>query len=168
MLSSSITLKVADLNDTPLLQTLAHSIWWQTFPEYVPESQIKYMLENFHSAQAVFDSIKSGVVWMLIEHNGQAIGFSAYEIRPAEQDIRLHKLYLEPEFQRQGFGGQVIQHVIDIARSRQIGSVSLTVNRGNKQALLSYQKRGFQLLGNTDKQIGEGFIMNDYLMEYKL
>jgi hypothetical protein len=44
----------------------------------------------------------------------------------------------------------------------------LTVNRFNRQAIAAYERRGFQMMGTVVKDIGDGFVMDDYRMELNL
>jgi len=44
-------------------------------------------------------------------------------------------------------------------------SIWLTVNKFNDDTLAWYKRRGFMAVGNVKKDIGDGFFMDDYLME---
>jgi ribosomal protein S18 acetylase RimI-like enzyme len=70
---------------------------------------------------------------------GWAFAFS--EIRRGE--FKLDKLYIHPDVQRKGVGGQLIDHVA--ARAKKLGypCVILAVNKRNAKAIGSYKKYGF-------------------------
>ncbi|HET6492932.1 MAG TPA: GNAT family N-acetyltransferase, partial [Burkholderiales bacterium] len=61
-------------------------------------------------------------------------------------------------------GGCVIAHVCERARGLGCSRVVLAVNRNNCNAIGAYLKHGFRVRGSQIKDIGGGFVMDDYLM----
>ncbi|WP_431021594.1 hypothetical protein, partial [Chromobacterium phragmitis] len=43
-------------------------------------------------------------------------------------------------------------------------TLMLTVNRHNAEAIAVYEKRGFRVRGEVAADIGNGFVMDDYVM----
>jgi RimJ/RimL family protein N-acetyltransferase len=52
------------------------------------------------------------------------------------------------------------------ARARSLGChrVSLAVNKRNSRAIAAYRKWGFEIEQAVVKDIGDGFVMDDYIM----
>jgi ribosomal protein S18 acetylase RimI-like enzyme len=46
--------------------------------------------------------------------------------------------------------------------------LTLNVNRGNVQAIRAYERYGFVVRGRGDFPIGDGFVMEDFIMERAL
>ena len=46
--------------------------------------------------------------------------------------------------------------------------LTLNVNRGNAKAIRAYERCGFAIHGRGDFPIGEGFVMEDFIMERAL
>ena len=44
--------------------------------------------------------------------------------------------------------------------------VYLTVNKNNKTAIRAYEKNGFVITTSVVTDIGQGFVMDDYIMKY--
>ncbi|WP_270490915.1 hypothetical protein [Holdemanella sp.] len=44
----------------------------------------------------------------------------------------------------------------------------MTCNKYNKHSLAVYEKFGFQWIDSVQTDIGNGFIMDDYILEYRL
>ena len=78
--------------------------------------------------------------------------------------LKLDKLYVHPERQRQGFGGRLIDHVCERARNLACDKVVLAVNKRNHNAIAAYRKHGFSIAETVVKDIGGGFVMDDYVM----
>ena len=89
-----------------------------------------------------------------IERNGQRVGF--YAVRPDGDGLRLDHLYLHPEAQGQGLGGEVMRWILRYADSRGL-PVTLGALRGSDSHRF-YRRHGFV-------QTGEGEWDIEYLRE---
>jgi ribosomal protein S18 acetylase RimI-like enzyme len=67
-----------------------------------------------------------------------------------------------------GCGRQMIQFVIQQASKLKCQSITLTVNKYNKNTILAYQKLGFIQKRELVIDIGNGFVMDDFEMSYDL
>jgi len=94
------------------------------------------------------------------------IGFASYG--PEQGKLKLHKLYLHPDWQRQGFGTRLLKHVEAQAKAAGFHQVVLGVNKQNRPAIAAYQKNGFIIQESIVTQIGNGFVMDDYVMAKKI
>jgi ribosomal protein S18 acetylase RimI-like enzyme len=94
------------------------------------------------------------------------VGFASYsEVNPSI--YKLHKIYILPNQQGFGIGKQVIDYIIDDIQQRGATALQLNVNRNNP-AKNFYEKIGFEVVRSEDGDIGNGYFMNDYIMEKKL
>lgn len=72
----------------------------------------------------------------------------AYSIHNcAAGEAHLLNLCVEPQWQRRGLGGTLLDHVIRRAAARGCRSVFLEVRRSNPAGIALYVKRGFQIVG---------------------
>ena len=74
------------------------------------------------------------------------------------------KIYVLTNQQGKQLGYQLMIHAIDFAKMHHMKSISLQVNRHNK-AFEFYKKIGFIIREEKDFSIGNGYYMNDYVME---
>jgi GNAT superfamily N-acetyltransferase len=81
---------------------------------------------------------------------------------------KLDKLYVHPDRQRRGIGAILLHAVEDWARRQQAQRLRLQVNRGNAQAIRAYEKYGFRIVESRVFDIGNGFVMDDHVMERSL
>ena len=80
---------------------------------------------------------------------------------------RIPKIYVLPEAQGKGIGRMLIERISAIAGSDGAERLQLNVNRFNK-ALQFYEFLGFEKVGEVDIPIGNGFLMQDFIMEKRL
>ena len=67
-----------------------------------------------------------------------------------------------------GYGKKAFIKIIEIAKQHNKNSIQLTVNKYNSNTIKAYEKWGFKTINSVVTDIGEDFVMDDYIMEYKL
>ena len=77
----------------------------------------------------------------------------------------LSKLYIAYAFRRHGIATAALHFIEAYCRSHKATRLWLTVNRYNVLAIAWYDKKGFANTGCIQKDIGSGFVMDDYRME---
>ncbi len=149
----------------PVIQNLANIIWPLTYSELITPQQVDYMMELIYSKPSLQKQIEKGHQFIVAFDAAKPVAFASYSARQNNASIyKLHKIYILPNQQGKGIGKQLISYITkDIAP---IKTLQLNVNRHNK-ALRFYQKMGFKIIAEEDIDIGDGFYMNDYVMELK-
>jgi ribosomal protein S18 acetylase RimI-like enzyme len=151
-----------------IIQSLIQRIWKPTYREILSEEQMDYMLGRMYDPLTLRSQMDEGHHFLLLNEDNSPVGFAGYQFDYPEKGIcKLHKIYLLPETQGKGLGKMLIHEVIERAEQEGQQSLSLNVNRHNK-ALNFYKNYGFEIKGEEDINIGNGYFMNDYIMEYKL
>jgi len=154
--------------DIDLLIPLAYRIWHAHYPGIITPEQIDYMLDRGYTRQVIRDEISNqGVIWLAIKSGGTMIGFAA--LGPyAPQTMKLHKLYLLPEHHGAGIGARALAEVEQIARDSAASALVLNVNRHNTKAIRAYQRAGWHVAETVVVDIGNGFVMDDFVMTKQL
>ena len=161
-----LTIRHASIQDAGLIRTLALRIWPATYQEILSPAQIRYMLGEMYSTDALVKQICSGHHFIIVYNNAIPIGFASYsETNPSV--YKLHKIYLLPRQQGRGSGRFVINQVINDIIPKGALLLQLNVNRNNS-AKSFYEKLGFEVTGEEDIDIGRGYFMNDFVMEKKI
>lgn len=151
------------LDEAEALVALAGRIWRTCYPGIVTPAQIEYMLAQRYKPGLVRQLLARGDLWLAARQGDQLVGFA--HGHPLEAgDYKLDKLYVDVALQRQGVGGQLIAEVAARARQHGFTRLVLRVNRGNQRAIDAYLKHGFQVATLIVENIGEGFVMDDYVM----
>jgi len=92
------------------------------------------------------------------------VGYIAFEPRPSEDEAFLHKLYLLPEAAGRGFGAAALNWVSEQAAGLGLKRLRLFVNKHNVQAVRAYLRQGFVFDQDVITDIGDGFVMDDFVM----
>jgi diamine N-acetyltransferase len=146
------------------IASLAAVIWRMHYPGIISQDQIEYMLARMYDVDVMRRELESGVTYDQLVIEGQLIGFAAYGSTDVRSELKLHKLYIHPDFQRQGLGAMLLAHVEDAAREQNFEIVVLAVNKRNTNAIAAYRKHGFAIRDSIIVDIGGGFVMDDYIM----
>lgn len=162
-----ITIVAAGTEDFIVIQKLAHQIWPVAYADILAEEQMKYMLDAFYSETALMDNYNNGCQFVLVKENNTVLGFAGFEHFENNKQTKIHKLYLLPESQGKGIGKLLIEYIGIKASDKGFSTLLLNVNRFNK-ALYFYEKLGFSIVEEVDIEIGEGYLMEDYIMEKQL
>lgn len=96
------------------------------------------------------------------------IGYTGGRVDADTNRFFISKIYLLKEHRGRGLIGSVVRFYERIARERGLDALYLTVNKQNKMAIRAYEKHGFEIIDAVETDIGEGFVMDDYIMEKKL
>ena len=154
-------MRLLERDELGVVKSLAHDIWPRVYDYMISSEQISYMLSMMYNLDKLQQQWGEGVKFVLLEVEGMPQGFLSFEEK--DERIFLHKLYLRPEMQGQGFGKKMLQVAIDFATDSKKPSIELTVNRNNK-FLEFYKSQGFQIKEEKDFDIGGGYFMNDYIL----
>jgi ribosomal protein S18 acetylase RimI-like enzyme len=164
-----ITITEAIPKDFKTIQQIAYKTWPTAYGEILSKSQIDFMLESMYALDVLNDNYtKKNHRFLLLNEFENPVGFASYEHQYLNSNAtRLHKLYLLPESKSKGFGKLLIDEISRVACENNSDKISLNVNRFNS-AFKFYQKMGFEIIGEENLFIGNGYFMEDYKMEKKL
>lgn len=160
-----IQLTKIEKNKLPIVKDLAYTIWPDAYGEILSNEQLEYMLDKFYSVTHLENQLNNGQIFELLEVDGKVLGFVAYEFNCNETSLlKIHKIYLLPETQGKGFGKYMIDEVVKIAKNNNQKGIFLNVNKYNK-AKFFYEKLGFVTVKDEVIDIGNNYVMDDYVLE---
>jgi ribosomal protein S18 acetylase RimI-like enzyme len=157
--------------DFATLTALAETIWRQHYTPIIGNAQVEYMLAGRYTAERLRAYIGAENRWMDILFLGaEAVGYCSYSrSAPAgPQEMKLEQLYLRADQRGKGLGGFMLRHVEARAREQGQSSLMLTVNKHNEDSIAIYRKAGFTVREEAVFDIGNGFVMDDYVMVKEL
>jgi ribosomal protein S18 acetylase RimI-like enzyme len=158
-------IRLIDASEVEEVTKLAHLIWPDTFRDILKPEQLQFMLEWMYNPKTLSSQIESGHQFFLLENKHNYIGYMGVEVAHSSSNLlKIHKLYLLPSQQGRGYGKLLIEHAISLAKSNGNSAITLNVNRFNKSVKF-YQALGFQITKEEDIDIGQGYLMEDYVME---
>ena len=157
--------KIAE-QDIPLIRQLTFQVWPQTYAALLTPQQIEYMLDLMYSEESLRRQMSEGAQFIAVYDAGEPVGFASYQqIKPAV--YKLHKLYVLPSQQGKGTGRFMIDWIINEITPLGARALQLQVYKKNK-AKSFYEKLGFAVIKDINIDIGNGFFMDDYLMQIEL
>jgi GNAT superfamily N-acetyltransferase len=119
-----------------------------------------------YSTEVIRSEMRRGVAWALALREQESIGFYALEIERSPGQAKLHKLYLLPSWHGKGAGRKMLEHVKGAVAAAGARRLYLQVNKRNARAIKAYQRAGFRVAEEIVADIGLGFVMDDYVMEW--
>jgi N-acetylglutamate synthase-like GNAT family acetyltransferase len=154
------------ISDIPVIQQIAEKTWRPTYGHILTEEQTLYMLDLMYGTDALKKQIGSTIEFYLAEAENQVIGYFSIEITEPNK-MKLHKIYLDPIRKSKGAGSQIIDYIKNKAVEAAVSHIELNVNKYNS-AVHFYEKMGFFRAKEMVLDIGNGYIMDDYVMQLNL
>lgn len=149
--------------DYEQISKLAFEIWTEHYTPIIGVASVNYMLNKFQTATAIENQILEGTSYYKLLFNSKLSGYlSFYKKDPL---LFLSKIYVQSSLRGKGMGKKAMAFVEEKAKEFNCKGISLTVNRENLNSINVYKKMGFVNTGTNIADIGEGFVMDDYLME---
>lgn len=162
-----ITLRKAKEQDIEVIRAIAAATWPSTYLDIIGQEQIDYMLDKMYSKGELLGQLLEGHIFIIAEDNENQFGFAGYSIIDHEERIyKLHKLYVLPSAHGKGVGKILINEVFNQVKDAGGTALQLNVNKHNK-AKDFYLKGGFNIKESVKLDIGGGYFMDDYVMEYR-
>jgi len=145
------------------LEKTADVIWHQCYKDLLSFDQITYMLGKFLSVDAFKRQAEEGYIYRGLIMDDEIVGFTGS--RKQGDRVFLSKLYLLEKYHGLGLGKILMDDCISLYP--ECSSVYLTVNKNNSSYNI-YRHLGFEVIDSVVTDIGEGFVMDDYVMERRL
>lgn len=144
---------------------LTKKIWPVAYGEILSKAQLDYMIDKFYNETALRELIQKGHFFYLAQDDkDNYVGFVSYEINSEPNKTKIHKIYVLPQTQGTGLGKQFFELVKEKAIENNQKVIFLNVNKYNN-AIHFYTKLGFRKVKDEVIDIGNGYVMDDYVME---
>lgn len=155
--------------DVEPLCALAREIWLQHYPGIITVKQIEYMLAQRYTPDAIRAQVRDRTAtWDVLESAETLCGFASCESGSDARSMKLDKLYVHQVFRGRGFGSALVDHVANTARREGRDTLYLQVNKYNHGSVEAYKRMGFVVTKSLVVDIGQGFVMDDYVMSLAL
>ena len=159
----------ANLQHIHLIHVLATKVFPQTYRHLISKEQSDYMMEWMYSPQNLRKQMaEENHTYYIMYVDNTPAGYVS--IQPEGENLyHLQKIYVLPEYQGYGLGKllykKAIEHVKEVHPTS--CTLRLNVNKGNK-AIEFYERMGMKIASAGRFDIGNGYIMDDYLMEIEV
>ena len=160
--------QVTEQCDIQAVAELANEIWNEYFVDIIGQAQVDYMLDHYQSVSAITAQLESGQEYYLLKLDSKLVAYLSLVSDSSMDKVMISKLYVKQIIRGEGIGLYLLNFVKGQCKRKGIHSIWLTVNRNNQPTIDWYQKRGFKVMAETRKDIGEGYFMDDFIMEMAL
>jgi len=152
--------------DFPIIQQIALDTYYVTYGPLLPKEKLDYLYDLMYTIQSLTEQVeKKGHKFILAKDEIKYLGYASYELNcDNSSTTKIHKLYILPTAQGKGVGKALMTRITELALQKKNQTLSLNVYRKNP-AIEFYQKIGFQKTGEVNIPIGNGFMMEDFVME---
>ncbi len=149
--------------DIKAISELASIIWHEHFPSIISDEQIDYMVEKFQSYEAIKAAVENdGYRYYMMYHDGDLCAYLGFHDEGGGT-IFISKVYVRADKRRMGIATRLMEKLHE--EYPETKKWYLTVNRGNNGSIHMYEKYGFEIVREQCADIGNGFVMDDYIME---
>lgn len=156
----------ASEKDIPLIRDLAEKSWNSAYSRILTQEQIAYMLSQMYSVEEITEHFQNpNYHYYLILDQNSAVGFIGYEHHYEPRTTKLHRIYLIDGAKGKGCGKTALNFLKKQTSETGDSRIILNVNKENK-AKSVYESQGFSIYSDGVFDIGNGFVMDDYLMEF--
>jgi diamine N-acetyltransferase len=149
------------------LSRLASVIWQEYYVSIITLEQIDYMVQKYQSESAITEQIhQQGYEYYFIQRDDSPVGYMS--VKQEEGKLFLSKFYIGKEHRGQGYASQALAFLEQLCIEQSMNLIWLTVNRHNESSIAVYEKKGFQTVREQVADIGNGFVMDDFVMEKEI
>ena len=160
-----IELVPATTNDYRAIHAIAERVWEKHYiPNIISQQQMDFMMEWMYSLDSLVKQRDEGATFFMIKNDGSTAGYIS--INDTNGELFLNKFYIDNEYQRLNIGSEILR--LALAEFPQATNIRLQVNRNNFKAINFYFKNGFSIERAEDFDIGNGYLMEDFVMVKKL
>lgn len=97
--------------------------------------------------------------------NKRIVGYTGGHVESETNRFFISKIYLLAEERGRGHASATIRFYENLCRQRKLHAAYLTVNKHNELGIRAYRAKGFETIDAVETDIGNGFVMDDYIME---
>ena len=160
------TIRQATLDDCHLIHKMATVVFPHTYKDILSPQQLDYMIDWMYSLPNLEKQMtQENQTYFIAYYKGEPCGYLS--VQPEEEDLyHLQKIYVLPTFQGKSIGKLLFEHAVAYIQSIHPTpcKMHLNVNRNNS-AKEFYEHMGMHVHSQGDFNIGNGYYMNDYIME---
>ena len=159
-----LSISLATISDFIGIQKVVQDVWPVAYANVITPGQIEYMLRMMYDdASLRRQMLEEQCEFILAKDADEVVGFASFSAVNPER-YKLHKLYVLTSEQGKGTGKLLLDDVCERIRLRKGKGLELQVNKKNNPAIAFYVKNGFHIDHEDVFDIGNGYVMDDYIM----
>ncbi|MDN7246577.1 GNAT family N-acetyltransferase [Planococcus shenhongbingii] len=157
-------IRAGTIEDIASVQEIAYISWNDTYEGIIPPPVQKSFLDKSYSTPMMEMRLKKTIV-LLAMHENEPIGFANFTKVDQDGDSELIALYLKPEYQRNGYGRQLLNSGLSYLLDG--SQLSVYVESENTKGRKFYEATGFKLVEEFE-EFFEGHLLQTAKYVYDL
>lgn len=150
-----------------LVTEIAAEVWRECYADILAKDQIEYMLRTIQSRESIRkDIVDNDFKYYLLLWDDIPAGYSAVQMK--NKKCFLSKLYVKNAHRDKKVASYAMAFFERMALLDGMTHIWLTCNIHNTRAIETYKRWGFEIVDKQQADIGQGYIMDDYIMEKPL
>lgn len=153
-----VKLSLDSHSDFEQIEMMAKEILPEVYESIIPRDQIQYLLDNHHSASAIFYDIwQKNAQFYLIHLNENTAGYLGIELNG--EVLILSKLYLLKSQRGKRIGTATLLYVDEIARLNSMRRIEIVVHKNNTRTIELYRRSGFHISESLSRMLDDGSLL---------
>lgn len=171
-----MTTDIQQLNQDELLalQQISRETFADTFGQQNSGEDLQAYLDQAYALKKLQQEVSNpNSFFYFIYQKNVLAGYLKLNINEAQTEkmgnsaLEIERIYIKPEFKRQGLGKQLYQKALAVAQEKHKSTIWLGVWENNQPALKFYQRLGFKQFGDHIFQLGAD-AQRDLLMRLEI
>lgn len=136
-------IRLAASADVAGIENVARRTWGETYAEIVLPANQERLLGRHYSPVALEEVIAQEHSWLFVAAAGETIvGFAQFIVRE-DRNGQLTRIYVLPEWQRQGIGRRLLSAGLDVLASQGVQQLLVHVEKNNPIGVQFYKDSRF-------------------------
>jgi ribosomal protein S18 acetylase RimI-like enzyme len=140
--------RVADIED---IYQVAMLSWKDAYKHIISEGTIKRIVTEWYDEDRLKEQVSDPFFYVAESEDG-IVGFTHATVEG--ETASLHRIYIDPEYQRQGYGSRLYEKVEEQFEDG-VNQIKVEVLGENEKGLNFYQKEGFSERKSEKIELGE-------------
>ena len=140
--------RTATKRDLSAIKDLLAATWHASYDGIYGVERVSEITTDWHSLKALEKQLAAPRSEFLVADDGKVIAGMAYARQTSDHEVKLHQLYIAPDFQSRGIGKILLEEIEE--SFFEVPKISLEVEEKNVGAVAFYTKYGFEQSGVTD------------------
>ncbi|MCL2032504.1 MAG: GNAT family N-acetyltransferase [Methanomassiliicoccaceae archaeon] len=158
-------MKFCEYDDAEELAEMAKEIWTDYYSTFPDRDLPEYVLKKFQSELAIKEQMCEGYLYCFIKKDDVNVGYICV-LRDSDT-VLLSRIYILKDFRGQGLASEAIDILAEWCRNMKMRKLYLRVYKENTISISIYTHKGFTIVEERKEDIGDGFFLDDYIMEYR-
>jgi len=161
-----ISIEHANVKDVLEIKQVLSETWRATYNSFLSQATINKVTSVWHNPDQLAAEIQNPNIYFGVakSRDGTIIGLTTVR-KISDDTVVLSRLYILPQYQRQGIGRQLLQ--AGITAFPTIRTIRLEVEENNQSAYTFYHNHGFRETESKEERV-EGEVIKVKVMEKQI